>query len=112
MRSLEFTRAIGAGADRPDGKSFYITAGWFLPGKYGYGAMKGLIQPHVRYQKFYNDGGPNESRWDAGISWYIREQNAKFVLYYFRQQHARSSSAFNLYGNYSNGINLGFQLQF
>ena len=98
--------------DRPDGKSFFITGGWFLPGEHGYKAMKGLIQPHVRYQKFYNDGGSNQSRWDAGISWYIREQNAKFVLYYFRQKHNTSPSSYNISKGYHEGVNLGFQLQF
>ena len=100
------------GPNRPDGKSFYITGGWFLPGEHGYKAMKGLIQPHVRYQKFYNDAGSNQSRWDAGVSWYIRQQNAKFVLYYFRQKHNTSPSSYNISKGFHEGVNLGFQLQF
>ena len=98
----------GGGATNPpaDGESFFITGGWYLPGEIGIGAMKGKLEPHVRYQKFYNSNGPNQSRWDAGLNWYIMEQNAKFVVFYSHVKGDRSNAPLR------NGVNVGFQVQF
>ena len=92
--------------DRADGESWFITAGWYLPGEFGFGKMKGLLEPHVRYQKFYNQQGSNQSRWDAGLNWYIKEQNAKFVVFYSHIKGDRSNAPLR------NGVNVGFQVQF
>ena len=89
---------------RADGDSFFVTAGWYLPGEYGCAGLKGQVQPHARYQEFNNDDGADTSRWDVGINWYILQQNAKFVLTY--------STADDGVGGDAEGINLGFQLQF
>lgn len=88
--------------DRADGESWFITAGWYLPGEYGCGNLKGILEPTVRYQKFYNDDGPNPSRWDAGLNWYINEQNTKFVVFY---SHEKKSDV-------RNSVNVGVQVQF
>ena len=111
-------------ATRADGDGFYVTAGWYLPGEYGFGSMKGLVQPHVRYQAFNNDqtsvSGTNvpsgyQDRWDIGINWYLRGYDAKVVLYYFHQDDNADLNP-TVAGRQSesgrNGVNLGVQLQF
>ncbi|MFP6623433.1 MAG: porin, partial [Myxococcota bacterium] len=87
-----------------DGDSYFVTAGWYLPGEYGCAGLKGQVQPHARYQEFNNDDGADTSRWDVGINWYILQQNAKFVLTYSLSDDGVDDDI--------EGINLGFQLQF
>jgi hypothetical protein len=101
-----FVSSVASPATRANGESFYVTGGWYLPGEYGVGGLQGLVQPHVRYQKFYNDSGPNQSRWDAGVSWYIQEQNAKLVVYYSHMKGDLANAPLR------NAVNVGFQLQF
>ncbi|MCH7867262.1 MAG: hypothetical protein IH881_06150 [Myxococcales bacterium] len=97
--------STAAGNARPDGTAYYITAGWYLPGLYGPGKLKGQLQPHVRYQAFNaNNGGENERRWDVGINYYVKQMNAKFVVYYGNQDSSSTSESSEAY--------LGFQLLF
>ena len=108
--------------NRADGDGFYVTAGWYLPGEYGFGAMKGLVQPTVRYQGYNNDqenlGGVKDnhyqSRWDVGLNWYLRGYDAKVVLYYYHQDDNGSDNAQKGFVNETgrNGVHLGVQLQF
>ena len=92
------------GVTGPDGESFYVTAGWYLPGEYGCAGLKGQLQPHARYQEFANDAGADQSQWDVGVNWYIQQQNAKFVLYYSNTDNGAADDI--------EALNLGFQLQF
>ena len=108
--------------DRADGDGFYVTAGWYLPGEYGFGSLKGLVQPTVRYQGYNNDqrdlAGDKvthyQSRWDVGINWYLRGYDAKVVLYYYHQDDNEVDNAQPGFVNETgrNGVHLGVQLQF
>jgi len=124
------TSASDVTASRADGDGFYVTLGWYLPGEYGFGSMKGLVQPHVRYQGYDNEqdfvtSGPNaylgaephgyQDRWDVGINWYLRGQDAKVVLYYYHQDDNAdldSETAGRQSESGHNGVHLGVQLQF
>ena len=97
---------VGTGSPRADGDAYYVTLGWYLPGEFGAGSFKGLLQPHVRYQHFDNeDSGIDEKRWDTGINWYLDGYNAKLILYYSKIEDAAP-------GGSRNAVNLGFQFQF
>ena len=110
----------GVAASRADGDGFYVTAGWYLPGEYGFGAMKGLVQPTVRYQGYNNDqknlagikDHHYQSRWDVGLNWYLRGYDAKVVLYYYHQDDNANEQAGFVNESGRNGVHLGVQLQF
>jgi len=88
-----------------EGDGYFVLGSFLLPNKVGPGALKGQLQPMVRYQEFSNEGltTGDHTRLDLGVSHIISGHNARISLTYSMDESAAKVD--------TDMILLGFQFQ-
>jgi hypothetical protein len=91
----------------PEGKGYFALVSYLLPGKIGAGAIKGQLQPLIRYEKFENEGfgTGDHSRFDIALSYIINGHNARITAVFFQDDPAAAGV------DEFNGFRLGLQFQ-